>query len=319
MRFETVSRAAVAAVAWISVLAPPGLAQQREYYIRGRVLGADKAPLPGVEVSLRDVGSTRRFDVTTDKQGVFKLAGLPHGVYDVAFTKGGYVPGQAKWNFETPQDSMQRVEVPDTVLVSQSQKQEAQAHKEANASVKEAAEKLRKGDPDGAIALVQGVLAKNPKDASALFIFGVGQNQKKKYADALAALSQVIELTPTFAPAHFELGTAHRRLGDLPKALASYDKSLELDPGNADAAFNAGLILFETGRIDEALARFERALAVRPADADILEMTARCYLNQAKFEKAVGHLEKARLATPDAAKIAFLDELIRQARAQLGR
>jgi hypothetical protein len=46
-------------------------------------------------------------------------------------------------------------------------------------------------------------------------------------------------------------------------------------------------------------------------------MIARCYLNQGKFEAAVDHLEKAKAASTDPAKIALLEELIRQVRAQV--
>jgi len=63
----------------------------------------------------------------------------------------------------------------------------------------------------------------------------------------------------------------------------SYDKNLQLNATNAASAYNAGLILFETNRIDEALARFERA----------------------------------RAASSDPGKIAFLDDLVRKARAQM--
>jgi tetratricopeptide (TPR) repeat protein len=316
MRYETVRRAAPFAMACVLSMPAPGLAQQREYYIRGRVLETDKAPLPGVEVRLREPATSRTYDVKTDKQGVFKLAGLPHGVYEVAFEKDGYVAGQAKWNFETPQDTMQRVEVPDTLLVSQSRKAEMQVRKEADSGLKEAAEKLKKGDLDSAIVLLRAALQRNADDAQALFYLGLAHNLKKNHTEAVVALTRVVELTPAFAPAHFELGTAHRRLGDLQKALASYDKGHELDSAHADAAFNAGLILFETNRIDEAQARFEKALAAKPGDADLLEMAARCAIHQTKFDKAVELLQKARAATTDAARIAFFDELIKTTKAQ---
>src|SRR5688572_15971992 len=112
MRYEIVRQVVLAAALGTLVPAVPGHAQAREYYIRGRVLAADKTPIAGVNVRLRDVAASRTFEVKTDKEGVFKLAGLPHGVYEVALVKEGYRPGQAKWSFETPQETMQRVEVP---------------------------------------------------------------------------------------------------------------------------------------------------------------------------------------------------------------
>jgi tetratricopeptide (TPR) repeat protein len=294
------------------VLASSGLAQGRDYYVRGRVLDAQKKPLADVEVSLLDASTSRRFRMKTDQKGEFKFAGLPHAVYEVTFAREGFVTGQDKWEFDAPQDRMQRVEVPDVFLASQAQAQEVQRFQGAQAGVDEAAEKLRKGDLDGAISGLEKVLEKSPQDPNALFYLGLGYAGKKMYTEAVAPLTRVTEITPAFPGAWFELGVCYRALGDLPKALGFYEKNLELDPGNADASYNSGLILFETNRVDEALVRFERGLVSRPDDASLLEMAGRCYVHEAKFTQAVESLEKARAATTDPEKQALLDELIQK-------
>jgi tetratricopeptide (TPR) repeat protein len=300
------------------VLAAPALAQYREYYIRGTVLDTQKQPIAGVQIRLLDVSTSRSFDVKSDKQGAFKLAGLPHGVYQVSFEKEGYQTRKDEWKFEQQQETMARVDVPDTILASQSQIQEAQRFEEAKSGVKEATEKLRKKDVDGAITILKGILANNPRDPSALYFLGLAYAEKRMCREAIDALTQVTELSPTpVAGVYFPLAVCHRQLGDLPKALEAYDKTLQLDPAHADSAYNSGLILFETNRVDEALVRFQQALTSRPSDPEVLEMIARCYLNQGKFEAAVDHLEKAKAASTDPAKIALLEELIRQVRAQV--
>lgn len=313
----TISRWRIAAALTSFLLAVPCLAQYREYYVRGRVLDIRKSPVPGVEIRLRDAATSRTYNIKTDKQGAFKLAGLPHGVYEVTFVKEGYATKQDQWKLETPQDSMQTVDVPEVVLATQSQVQDARRLKETESAVKEAAEKLQKRDFDGAITLLEGIRDNNPRDAHAMFLLGLGYARKKMCRESIEALTRVTELSPRFPGAYFELGGCYRQLGDLPKALESYDKNLEQDPANADSAYNSGLILFETNRIDEALARFERALALKPADAEVLEMIGRCYIHRAKFAKAVEYLERARAASSDPAKKAFLEELVRQARAQI--
>lgn len=307
-------RAVGAAVVLLAslALAASGRAQSRDYYVRGRVLDAQKKPIPDVEVSLLDPSTSRRFNMKTDQKGEFKFAGLPHAVYEVTFAREGFVSGKDKWEFGAPQDRMQRVEVPDVVLASQAQVQEVQRFEGARAGVDEAAEKLRKGDLDGAISGLEKVLEKSPQDPNALFYLGLGYAGKRMYAEAVAPLTRVTELSPAFPSAWFELGVCYRALGDLPKALGSYDKNLELVPDNADANYNSGLILFETNRTGEALARFERGLLSRPADASLLEMAGRCYIHDGKFQQAVASLERARAATTDPAKQALLDELIQK-------
>ncbi len=318
MTHKKTRHAAVAALGLGALLlAAPALPQQREYFLRGKVVDTKKQPVPGVQIRLLDVATSRAYVIKTDKEGVFKFAGLPHAVYEATFTCAGYAPKKDEWKFETPQDTMQRVEIPDVVLVSQALIEEVQVLKETEAGIKEAAERLRQGDADGAIAQLQGILQKRPDDVNALFLLGLSYNRKQMSKEALAPLTRVAELSPRFAGAYFEIGVCQRRLGEAEKSLAAYEKALELDPANADAAYNAGLALFEAGRIDEALTRFEQGLALKPDDADLLDMAARCYLHQAKFDRALELLEKARAATTDPAKIAFLDELIGKLKAQV--
>ena len=311
MRHRVIRRAAALAAL---LLAVPVFAQYREYYVRGRVVDPQKKPIPGVEIDVRDVETSRSYHMATDKDGVFKLAGLPHGKYAVSFSREGYVAAQDEWKFEEKQERMQKVAVPDVVLVSESHIQQTLRLKEADSAVKEAGEKLRMGDLDGSIALLQGVLSKNPKDANALFFLGLSYAGKKMCREAIDALTQVTELTPAFPGAYFQLGVCHRQLGDMEKALAAYEKNLELDPANANGAYNAGLILFDSNRIEEALVSFEKGLLSKPEDPELLEMTGRCYIHQGKFGTAVERLEKARAATADPDKRAFLDQLISKAR-----
>ena len=316
MRNEAIRRTAVLAA--VLTLGGSALwAQYREYYVRGRVVDLDKKPVEGAEIRLVDRATSRDYGVKTGKDGMFKLAGLPHGVYDVTIAREGYVTRTDEWKFETPQDTMQKVDVPEVVLGSQAQAEARQRLKEAEAGVKQAAEALRTGDPDRTLALVKPVLDRDPKDANALFLAGVAHLKKKEYREAVDALGRVTELAPAFPGAYFQLALGRRGLDDLDGALAAYDRALELDPGNADAAYNSGLVLLELNRVTEALARFERGLAIRPADPDLHEMAGRCCIHESRFEEAVSHFQKARAATNDPEKARALDDVIRTLREQI--
>jgi tetratricopeptide (TPR) repeat protein len=298
-------------------MAVPALAQYREYYLRGRVVDTEKNPLAGVEIRLRDVATSRDYRVKTGKDGTYKLAGLPHGVYEVTFAKDGYAGKTDQWKFETPQETMQKVDLPDAILASEARIREVATLKEAESGVKAAGEKLKAGDPDGAIALLRPVLEKRPEDENALFFIGLAYAKKKMYREAALAQEEVARVKPGFPSAYFELGVSYRHLGENDKALAAYAKNLELDPQNADSAYNSGLILFELNRVDEALHRFEQGLRARPADPELLQMAGVCCLNQGKLESAVGHLEKARAAAKDPEKVAYLDEMLAKVKTRL--
>jgi tetratricopeptide (TPR) repeat protein len=161
------------------------------------------------------------------------------GLRTLTFAREGYVTGHDRWEFNAPQDRMQRVEVPDVVLASQAQVQEVQRFEGAKVGVEEAAEKLRKGDLDGALAALEKVLEKSPQDPNALFYLGLAYAGKKMYAEAVGPLTRVTELSPAFPGAYFELGVSYRALGDPKKALEFYDKNLELDPDNAHCLYSS--------------------------------------------------------------------------------
>ena len=301
------------------ILVLSGLGQYREYYLYGKVLDTQKNPIAGVEVNLRDLGTNLSFDIKTNTNGEFKFAGLSHGIYQVTFSKAGYATKQDEWKFETPQDKMQKVEIPTVTLVSQELVQKEKRLQEMRGAVKEVVEKIGQKDYDGAISLLKATLEKDPKDANALYFIGMCYARKKMYPEAVEALTQVTQLIPEFPPAHFELAICYQQQNDLDKALEHYQKTLDLDPNNPDAAYNSGLILFGQNRADEALVRFEKAISVKPDDPAYLEMAGRCYIHQANFERAIDCFEKARAGYTDQEKVKFLDDLIVKLREQIKR
>jgi len=324
-------RAAIAAVLAL-ILALPALAQYREYHISGKVLDSQKTPLGGVVITLRDQATSRSYTLKTKADGTFKFVGLPHGVYQVVIKKAGFAEKVDEWKFETPQDTMVKVEIPPVLLVSAEVLAEAEKMKQAAAEVKAAAEKVRGGDYDLAIAALEPIIAKNPKDSNALYILGLARQKKAQWAEAETAFLLVRELSPNFAAVHYQLGVCYQQSGEADKALASYAEAMKLDPANPDSAYNSGLILFSQSKAPEALALFEKALELRPDDPAFLEMAGRAHINLAAihkpdgtieidrsaFEKALGYLEKAKAiyaADPD--KVKFLDDLIALVKEQI--
>lgn len=295
----------------------PLFAQHREYYFYGKVIDPQEEPVSDVEITLRDIETSRSYSVKTNKKGEFKLAGLPHGIYKVTFKKEGYALKEDEWSFTTPQNRMQKVEIPPVTLVSEVQLQEATRLKELEGVLKEAQEKIREQDYDGAISILEDVLAKDPKDSNALYLSGLSYSKKQSYAEAIEALTQVVQLVPSFPPAQFELAICYQNQGEKAKALEHYQKTLELDPNNPDAAFNAGLILFGESRVDEALALFEKAVSLRPDDPAYLEMAGRSHIHQGNLEKAVEYLEKAKKRYSDPEKTKFLEDMIKKLMEQI--
>ncbi len=287
-----------------------GIGQYREYYVFGKVVDTEKKPLVGVEISLRDEAKSRSYRTKTDKKGEFKLAGLPHGTYTVAVSKESYQTFEDKWDLQTPQERMQKVEIATIVLATREQIREMEMTKEARADFGEAVEKIRKEDFDGATAVLDRMIARNPNDANARYLRGMVFFKRKMLPEARAEFTRTTELAPSFAGAYHQLGLIHQEQGEREKALEYYHKAAELDAKSVESLYNAGLILFEMNRIPETQAVFEKALAVRPDDPELLEMAGRCYIHQRDYSRAIDYLERAKKGYSRKDKIEFLEQLI---------
>ncbi len=288
----------------------PCSAQYREYYIHGKVVDSEKQPLAKVKISLRDLKFSRGFSTKTNKEGKFKLAGLPHGVYQVTMEKEGYRTRTDEWKFVTPQPRIKKVHVKTTVMVLETKLKEMETAKEMGDHLTGATEKIREQDFDGALALLEKIQAKNPEDANALYLMGVCYFKKKMLPEAMERFVKVIELAPSFPSSYYQLGNCYMQKGEKDKALENYQKGLELKPGHFIALFNGGLILYEKGKHDEALDYFVKALAIQPDSPAMLEFSGLCYLQKEDYTKAREYLEKAKAAYKDPQKIKSLEELI---------
>lgn len=291
--------------------------QYREYFIYGKVVDTGKKPIARVEILLQDQMTSRRYVTRTDNEGEFKLVGLPHGIYDVTVKREGYRSFQDTWNFETPQDRMQKVEMTTIILATESQVQEMEKSKEAQENFDAAMEKLKQEDFDGATVILDRMLNQNPGDANAHYLQGIILMKKKMIPEAIVAFQKTVELVPHFAGAYHQIGLCYQQQGEQEKALEFYKKAGELEPRNVTSLYNAGLILFELNRIPEALNYFEKALEQNPRDADFLEMAGRCHIHQGDFNKAIVYLENALQLSSNEEKKKFLNQLIAKLKEQI--
>lgn len=308
---------AFALTALVAIFMPAGRAQYREYLISGKVVDSEKQPLPGVEITLLDEATSRRYLTKTDKNGEFKLAGLPHGIYTITIKKEGHRSFQDTLDIQAPQERMQKIEIPTITLAREEIIQQIERAREAQAEFTAATEKLRQEDFDGAMAILNGMLVKSPNDANAHYLLGAVFLKKKMLPEAMAAFTKTTEIVPAFAGAYHQLGLCYQEQKEPEKALEFYKKAAELEPRSIDSWYNAGLILFGLNRVPEALPFFEKAVELRPEDPEFLEMSGRCYIHQGDFVKALERLEKAMSLSKDPEKIKFLEQLVVKLKEQI--
>lgn len=82
-----------------------------------------------------------------------------------------------------------------------------------------------------------------------------------KYGDALASLNKVVERDPKNADAWNYIGFSDRKLGKYDESLAAYQKALAINPEHKGAIEYLGELYLQTGKLDmakEQLAKLDR-------------------------------------------------------------
>jgi len=292
---------------WLSL---PLAAQYREYYLSGQIQDTHNQPLDGVAIELFETENSHTFSATTNQEGKFKFAGLPHGNYQVAISKTGYETKNVEWKFDAPQEKMLRVEIPVILLASSQEILQIEQNKQMKKDLEAATEKIRDLDYDGALEILGRARQADAKNVNVLYLTGLSYAKKKMIPEAREALEQVTMLTPDFAPAHFQLGVCFQQSGEAEKALAQYREVMRLDPANLDNYFNATLILVQLNQPKEALENCLKILQARPDDPDVNEMAGQSHLQLGDYPKALAFFEKALAFSKDDAKKKLLNELI---------
>jgi tetratricopeptide (TPR) repeat protein len=110
------------------------------------------------------------------------------------------------------------------------------------------------GAIDGAISVIDGILAKPPLSAAGLFNQGIDFLDANRYADAVTAFGGVLAQKPDDFEAAYLKGQAQIGLGDYLGAKASLEDALKLQPGLVNAKGRLGWIEKKLGNTEAAAA-----------------------------------------------------------------
>jgi tetratricopeptide (TPR) repeat protein len=144
--------------------------------------------------------------------------------------------------------------------------------------------------------------ARAEPDSEGLAILKVAMEKEKEPGaldKALADLDALVAKQPKQADAHYARGWVLSRLGRAEPAVAAYDKAFELDKKLADAAYNAGVVLARAGKPKDAAVRFDRALAAAPKHVDAAYNAGQTYYDLKQFAKAAERWTTASRLAPD--------------------
>ncbi len=117
----------------------------------------------------------------------------------------------------------------------------------------------------GRIAMLQQLVMKNPKDASAWIQLGDLYFDSKQIEKAINAYRSALKVRPDDADVWTDLGVMYRRGGNPHSALDAFKKAMAVDPKHEASLFDAGVVLLhDLHQPDKAKAMWERLLKLNP-------------------------------------------------------
>jgi tetratricopeptide (TPR) repeat protein len=137
--------------------------------------------------------------------------------------------------------------------------------------------------PEEAIVVLDALLAKDPRLATAIEGRGVMLLRVNRAQEALAAFESALSLQGESATLLSNKAVALHRMGRFDDAVAVARRALALDPDRRDEAYNLAAVLLEMLRTDEAMEILKRVSRRYPDDADL------------GWNLAIGHLLRGEL------------------------
>lgn len=157
----------------------------------------------------------------------------------------------------------------------------------------EARRLLSAGRGAEAEALIQQVLAKNPRDAMALTALGVVAAETGRAEDAKRRLTQALDIQADNLPALSWLGILLFREGKFFEARRRAREAVRLDPNNASMLALWARSSASLGEPADALEPYERAARLVPRDAGLLYDHAAALVACGREREAVATLRSA--------------------------
>lgn len=148
---------------------------------------------------------------------------------------------------------------------------------------------LQAGDYDGALVLLEVLLAADPDSRDLLYNLGMAHSDRGTLARAAALLERLAALAPSHTNGLVALGVAEARLGRVDEAVTHLSQAAAQDDSNPWALRNLGAVLLTLGRTEEALRHLRRATELAPEDPQ-------AWFGQAKASEAAGDLSTADAA-----------------------
>jgi tetratricopeptide (TPR) repeat protein len=157
---------------------------------------------------------------------------------------------------------------------------------------------------DEAKAILDKLVAKDPKNLKALDALGSIMRVRKRYSEAVDYYTRALQLVKRPAKRHWSLfysrGTCYERLKDWPPAEADLKRALKLYPDQPMVLNYLGYSWVDQNRnLKEGMSLIEKAVALKPDDGYIVDSLGWAHYKLGNFKEAVRFLERAVELKPE--------------------
>ncbi len=161
-------------------------------------------------------------------------------------------------------------------------------------------------------SLLEGVLAKNPKDAQAHYYMGVARAGLQDPAGARQQFEAALAGDPQLLEAYVNLSAIDLELKDGAAALSAAERGLKLAPKHPQLTLNRALALEASGNKAAALVAYGDAVKANPDDFTLHTSYAQLLLEAGKKAEAVSEISVVR-RSDDVRLLAVAATVARQA------
>jgi protein O-GlcNAc transferase len=167
--------------------------------------------------------------------------------------------------------------------------------------LKRAMELHQAGGHVEAETICRQILARDPRDADAVYLLGLIAWKTRRLSEALEHLTQATKLRRDHAAAHDSLGSVMADLGQLGSAITVFQRAIQIDPRFTNAYVNLGRALAMTDQIEAAISVLTRAIELEPNHVGAHNKMGFAQLSAGRIDDAVASFRRALALAPDRA------------------
>ena len=262
--------------------------------IEGVVKDSEGNPIPKVNITIiSSKMSSRRFQVTTNKEGKFIQIGIWPGYYQVSFSKSGYAPQSREVHVGIEETT--RIEI----ALEKAQEAVERSLSAADKLFIKGSNAYEKGLYEDAAAAYTEAIELNDTQWGYFFNLGLAYKKLENREASVKAFQEALKLNPDSYSCNSELGEATAKNEDYEQAKSFYLRATELSPNDPDAFYNLGVVMTNLGNSEEALKHFLRSVEIQDDYADAYYQIGTIYIGRGQADNAIKNLERFLTLAPE--------------------